>query len=235
MNLASFPHPSSPSTPTAFAAGRSLPYWLGCIALAWTACASEPRLDDVRAVSPALEHDEHACEGEACGVRATLRDATGTVVGRVAFYPHDDATLVDAFAYAPAGQGGIRGMHVHANDDPDNGEGCLADPSQPESTHFASADGHYAPGHGDHGQHAGDMPALLFTASGEAAMRFLTDRVQPHALVGRAVIVHARADNYGNVPSGDAPDQYTANDRAAADLTARTGNAGARYACGVIE
>jgi len=79
------------------------------------------------------------------------------------------------------------------------------------------------------------MPALFFTAAGDASMRFLTDRFDPHELVGRAIILHAGPDNYGNVPAGDAPDQYTANDPAAADLTARTGNAGARYACGVIE
>jgi Cu-Zn family superoxide dismutase len=49
------------------------------------------------------------------------------------------------------------------------------------------------------------------------------------------VIVHAGSDNYGNIPIGDAPDQYTPNSEAATEATAKTGNAGARIACGVIE
>ena len=53
-------------------------------------------------------------------------------------------------------------------------------------------------------------------------------------LAGKAVIVHAGADNFGNIPLGAALDQYTANDPAAVAKTQNTGNAGDRIACGVI-
>jgi Cu-Zn family superoxide dismutase len=129
----------------------------------------------------------------------------------------------------------IHGIHIHANDVADNGEGCIADPSQPANTHFVSVDGHYNPAGATHGHHQGDMPALFFSEGGEAWMQFLTDRFQPDELRGRAVILHAASDNYGNVPVGDADDQYTPNSDAATEATAKTGNAGARIACGVIE
>jgi len=54
-------------------------------------------------------------------------------------------------------------------------------------------------------------------------------------IVGRAIVVHAGADNYANVPLGANADQYTANSQAAIDKTAATGNAGDRLLCGVVE
>jgi Cu-Zn family superoxide dismutase len=163
-----------------------------------------------------------------------LRDASGAFVGRVLFASTHDTTTVLVTATLPAGMDGIHGFHVHANDNPANGDGCVADPAQPANTHFVSADGHYNPGGGTHGDHAGDMPALFFTEQGKAAMSFITDRFEPAELKGRAVILHAGADNYGNVPVGTAANQYTPNSPEATTLTANTGNAGNRIACGVV-
>jgi Cu-Zn family superoxide dismutase len=53
-------------------------------------------------------------------------------------------------------------------------------------------------------------------------------------LAGRVVIVHAGPDNFGNIPVGTDPNQYTPNSQSAIDRTAATGNAGDRIACGVI-
>lgn len=207
---------------------------LGCIS-ALGGCAQASGFDPgVELAQPALEHAHEGLEAQDAGARAVLRDANGNQVGTIHFRPAGEGTWVSVQAHADSG--GIRGMHIHANDVPDNGEGCIADPTQPASTHFASVDGHYVsePGTG-HGHHAGDMPALFFTESGDAAMQFLTDRFMVHDIIQRAVIVHVGADNYGNIPVGDKPEEYTPNDPAATDLTTRTGNAGARYACGVIE
>jgi Cu-Zn family superoxide dismutase len=79
------------------------------------------------------------------------------------------------------------------------------------------------------------MPALFFTQDGAGAMSFITDRFDPAEIVGRAVILHAAPDNYGNVPVGPAANQYTPNAPDATTLTQNTGNAGNRIACGVIQ
>ena len=165
-----------------------------------------------------------------------LHDASGALVGRASFSSDCDKTLVTISAQLPIEQAGtIHGIHVHANDNPDNGEDCQADPAEPASTHFVSVDGHYNPAGGSHGHHGGDLPAVFVNHDGQAWMQFLTDQFHAEELFGRAVILHAGPDNYGNVPAGDAANQYTANDPAATELTANTGNAGARIACGVVE
>jgi Cu-Zn family superoxide dismutase len=84
------------------------------------------------------------------------------------------------------------------------------------------------------------MPSLQVNADHSAWSRFRTDHFDVDEIVGRAVIVHAGADNFGNVPVGSGATQYTPNstgttNATATGLTANTGNAGARYACGVIE
>ena len=190
------------------------------------------RAHGVQATAPALEIASD-CDRDAPA--ATLHDAYGTAIGRVSFQSDGETTLVEIAAQLPPELAGIHGMHIHANDKPENGEGCVADPAQPASTHFVSVDGHYNPHAGSHGHHVGDLPAVFFSHAGEASMRFLTDQFQAEELIGRAVILHELPDNYGNVPVGDAPNQYTPNDVAATDATAATGNAGARVGCGVIE
>lgn len=172
--------------------------------------------------------------------RAQLSLADGMRIGTVRFWDdwRHDATEVQVDIAVPPGAGASRsfhGFHIHANDDPANGTGCLADPGQPSSTWFISVDGHLKQDPAEtHGAHAGDMPSLYLNADGHADARFTIDRFKPRELAGRAVIVHAGADNFGNVPAGTAPDQYTPNSAAATTKTMNTGNAGDRIACGVI-
>jgi superoxide dismutase, Cu-Zn family len=158
--------------------------------------------------------------------RATLRNAAGNTVGQVSFTAVRGGVLVtaDVSGLAP----GFHGYHIHANDDPANGVGCVA-PT------FASADGHFAAAGTTHGAHAGDMPVLLAMANGTARATFVSDRFALSDLRGRAVIVHAGSNNYGNIPVGANPDQYMPNSPAATAATAATGNAGARVLCGVID
>lgn len=170
---------------------------------------------------------------------ATLRRADGTWAGSADFVvdPRGHGTVVVVrlrLAVDWRGQGTFHGFHVHANDDPTNGSGCQADPDQPASTWFASADGHYAAPGQQHGHHRGDLPALYVQRGGASEAVVVTDRFRPRDVVGRAIIVHANPDNFANIPVGPAPDQYRPNSPEATSLTDRTGNAGDRILCGVI-
>jgi Cu-Zn family superoxide dismutase len=168
-------------------------------------------------------------------VTAVLRDPGGEVVGVVTFAGGGRGTRVTAAVrpnrYVATEQ--FHGFHVHANDNAANGNGCVADASKPSSTWFVSADGHLAHAGQTHSGHAGDMPSMLVTPEGVGVLSFLTNRLTPGMVVGRAVVLHAGPDNFGNVPTGTAPDQYTPNSPAATEKTRGTGNAGDRMACGV--
>ena len=168
-----------------------------------------------------------------------LVGADGTKAGTVTFIDHDvhtevrlqikrvpdPTTALDAF----------HGFHIHANDDPANGDGCIADPAAASSTWFVSADGHWNADGQVHAHHTGDMPSVLILPDGTAEVRFLTDRIAIDKLKGRAVVLHAGPDNFGNVPVGSSPAEYTPNSPDAVTATKATGNAGNRIACGLVE
>ena len=89
----------------------------------------------------------------------------------------------------------------------------------------SSAGGHFNPGKRRHGgpydlnKHAGDLGNINFGADGTARISFgfgdiSVSRDAPNGIIGRAVIVHAVADDLKTDP---------------------TGNAGGRVACGVIK
>jgi Cu-Zn family superoxide dismutase len=104
---------------------------------------------------------------------------------------------------------GVHGFHIHEFGD------CTADDG-------TSAGGHFNPGHGPHAaptaaqRHEGDLGNITADAEGNASLD-LTDAMLtlsgPHSIIGRGVIVHAKADDFHTQPTGDA---------------------GGRVACGVI-
>lgn len=73
----------------------------------------------------------------------------------------------------------------------------------PEENYFPEADGHYNPTNQPHPRHAGDFPALLETARGNAQLTFLTDRFTVMQAVGHAVIIHLNPDDFTTQPSGN--------------------------------
>jgi len=167
--------------------------------------------------------------------RAVLHNAAGHRLGTVKFIQQGDLVLVKAGLDLPA-LTGFKGFHIHANGVCDRN---AIDPTTGVTVPFFSAGGHYNPGGTTHGNHGGDMPSLQVNADHTAWSRFKTDHFDVEDIIGRAVIVHAGADNFGNVPIGPGVTQYTPNstgttNATATGLTANTGNAGARYACGVI-
>ena len=100
--------------------------------------------------------------------------------------------------------------------------------AEPSASWFVSADGHLSATGQTHGEHHGDLPSPLVRADGTAWLAFTTDRIDPDVLRGRAVVLHAKPDNFGNIPA----DKYPGGPK---EDTLKTGDAGSRIACGVIE
>jgi len=142
---------------------------------------------------------------------ATLQSKSGRQgTGTVPFTQQGDRVVVvaDVRGLPPST---AHGFHVHEKGD------C----SSPDAM---SAGGHFNPGGHQHAgpstadRHAGDLGNLETGTSGRAYKRMVVDNITldhgPNGVLGRAVIVHEKADDFTTQPSG---------------------NAGARLACGVIE
>lgn len=147
----------------------------------------------------------HAGAGRAVAV---LRSApAGKVEGTVWFEPAGSGVAVKARVTGLTP--GTHGFHVH-----EFGDCSAAD--------FTSAGGHFNPmamAHGapkDATRHVGDLGNIEANADGVAMLEWTDSQLAfegPHGIVGRAVIVHAKADDLKTQPTGDA---------------------GGRLACGVI-
>lgn len=161
--------------------------------------------------------------------KATLIDSAGQPVGTARFTRDSKGDVTGRVRVRlPATSPEFHGLHLHANAD---NTGCLP------GTGFTGVGGHWDVGGHTHGAHTGDLPSLARRSDGQAELVFLLDKFSTADTIGKAVIVHAGPDNFGNVPLGTALNQYTDNGTAynGPGGTAATGNAGARYACGVIE
>jgi len=175
--------------------------------------------------------------GQENAAGTALRDPDGAVMGSVLFETVEQGTRVTVEIVRAGDPDTFHGFHVHANDEPSNGEGCIAQPGAAPAEWFASADGHLVAEGEDstHAGHQGDMPPLFTLADGNAAAQFVTDRFGVNDLLDRAIVLHAGPDNLGNVPVGEGPSTYTPNSPRAVELTEGTGNAGDRIGCGVVE
>ena len=161
--------------------------------------------------APAPVQKSAAATGTAQEAVVNLAPASGSLVsGRLLLRPMTGGVHVSG-EIGGLGAGDVRGFHVH-----EKGDCSAADAS--------SAGGHFNPGaqpHGRAGQgphHAGDSDNLVADGRGVARVNAHLSGVTlgggaASDIAGRAVIMHAQADDYATQP---------------------TGNAGARVACGVI-
>ncbi|EGQ8074373.1 TPA: superoxide dismutase [Vibrio vulnificus] len=111
---------------------------------------------------------------------------------------------------------GLHGFHLHANGS------CESSNKDGKVVLGGAAGGHYDPQNsGKHGypwtddNHLGDLPALFVDASGNASQPVLAPRVALKDVQGRALMIHAGADNHSDHPMP-------------------LGGGGARIVCGVI-
>ena len=164
--------------------------------------------------------------------RAILRDTAGVERGGVAFTQEGGRVRVEVGASGLSP--GWHGFHVHAV-----GDCTVGDPANP----FTAAGGHLgsgAPANQSHSDHDGDMPLLFVGADSVARATFRTDNFTVEQLLdaggdGSAVIVHALADNYANIPPRYRSTTLGAPVSGPDAATLATGDSGGRQRCGRVE
>lgn len=153
--------------------------------------------------------------------QARLTTAAGLPVGSATLTSTASGIeiAVEVHGMAP----GAHGLHIHAN-------GVCApglDAASGKEVPFGAAGGHFdphgtrkhgRPGQSAHEVHAGDIPNLVVGADGRGTLRYVHAQIAlspgPTSVLGRALVVHEREDDYASDPAG---------------------NSGGRIACGVIE
>ena len=143
---------------------------------------------------------------------ADIIDGQGQTKGKASLHQGKDGIEVDVKAVGlPAG---VHAVHIHTT-------GTCTGPD------FASAGGHWNPGHKQHGHqnpagyHLGDIPNMTVGADGTGELKALVKGAMLKGgeaplldADGAAVVIHAGPDD---------------------DRTDPTGNAGGRLACGVLK
>jgi superoxide dismutase, Cu-Zn family len=123
------------------------------------------------------------------------------VKGKVTFTQKDDG--VEIVADLTGLEPGEHGFHVH-----EFGDCSMADGK--------CAGGHFNPTGAPHGspdsdkRHAGDFGNIKADSDGKASYKRTDKMIKlngPRSIIGRSVIVHAKADDMKTQPSGDAGDR----------------------------
>ena len=140
---------------------------------------------------------------------ATLAPTKGNqAAGTVAFVQRGSTVYVDA--HISGLSPGLHGFHIHEKGD------CRAADGSSAGGHFNPAGAAHA-GPDSTPRHAGDLGNITADANGTAVYRVQVTGISlgtaEDSIIGRAVIVHANADDLRTQPAG---------------------NAGARIACGLI-
>lgn len=180
-------------------------------AVGLSACSSTPSTDTAPSASTATTTTGTAAVSTAKAAVVNLASASGSLVsGRLSVVPMNDGVHLTG-EVGGLSPGSTHAIHIH-----EKGDCSAADAS--------SAGGHFNPAGAPHGKvgsgahHGGDMDNIVANAEGVAKVDVHASGVTlggaaVNDVAGKAVIVHAAADDYRTQP---------------------TGNAGGRVACGVI-
>ncbi|KAJ2964752.1 hypothetical protein NQZ79_g271 [Umbelopsis isabellina] len=136
------------------------------------------------------------------------------VTGTITFSQESESAPTSIEANVSGLTPGKHGIHVHEFGD--NTNGCT------------SAGSHFNPFGQTHGapddsvRHVGDLGNVVADAEGKATLKLqdnLIKLIGPQSVIGRTLVVHAGEDDLG---------------KGGHELSKTTGNAGDRWACGVI-
>ncbi|WP_067837985.1 superoxide dismutase[Cu-Zn] [Nocardia lijiangensis] len=203
------------------------------------ACSNSQESSDVKgttppvwtgASAPAEGHGtgtEHGSPATDPGTKVELKDASGSSVAtaNIAKDGNHLVITVEAHGLKP----GFHGLHFHQVG---KCEANSVAPTGGAAGDFLSAGGHLQVGTANAHPASGDLTSLQVRSDGQGKLVTTTDTVTLDDLKNRALIIHADADNFGNIPN-----RYVRADGVAGpdDNTLATGDAGGRVACGVVQ
>ncbi|KAJ2656137.1 Superoxide dismutase [Cu-Zn] [Coemansia sp. RSA 1200] len=160
-----------------------------------------------------LQQDDPSTPKQAPAV-AVLKGDDANVSGVVTFTQANESSPITVKAEINGLKPGSHGFHVHVYGD--NTNGCTS-----AGPHFnPHGKTHGAPS--DDNRHVGDLGNIVAPESGAAELEITDSQVSlfgEHSVIGRTIVVHADEDDLG---------------KGGHELSATTGNAGGRLACGVI-
>jgi Cu-Zn family superoxide dismutase len=202
------------------------------------ACTNSQESSDVKGTTPPVWTGSDAPKSESgtqetgaahanSGYKVELKDASGAAVGTaniVADGRHLQFTI-EAHGLKP----GFHGLHIHSVG---KCEPNSVAPTGGPAGAFLSAGGHLQVGNANAHPASGDLTSLEVRTDGSAKLVTTSDAVTLDDIKGKALMIHADTDNFGNIPNR----YLQANGAAGPDQTTlATGDAGDRVACGVIQ
>lgn len=191
----------------------------------------------VRSLAPEAHGTEKTSEAAPAAGTATasLVKADGSSAGKATFTEKDGVVVIDVQVTGlPAG---FHGMHIHevGKCEPNS----VAKNGAPGSaTNFGSAGGHWQKSGSTGHPMTGDLVSVYVNANGTGQTvtstgAFTLSDIKKNA-DGNALVIHEKADNFGNVPSSKYAN-VTPGQPVPDEATLNTGDAGGRIACGVIK
>lgn len=165
--------------------------------------------------------DEGGAESHGAGeATASLIDVSGKKIGSAQFTKSGKGVKI-VVTVTGGLQQGFHGMHIHTNG--------VCDPKSAEP--FSSAGGHLQVGGRTGHPASGDLVSIYIGSTGGGTTTTTSEAVTINQIIGKSLIIHGAADNFGNIP-----DRYSAEGKPGPDeKTLSTGDAGGRAACGVID
>ncbi|MBT0567028.1 superoxide dismutase family protein [Williamsia sp. CHRR-6] len=168
--------------------------------------------------------------GESAGgesAKATLITATGAQAGTAEFSTTGSGVKVDVKVTAGVTPG-FHGLHIHAVGTCENNSVA---PTGGAPGAFLSAGGHLQVGGRTGHPASGDLISMFVAEDGKGETVTVTDSFKVSDIEGKSILIHSGPDNFGNIPT-----RYQVDGKPGPDEeTLKTGDAGTRVACGVIE